>query len=134
MKFAMNGALTIGTLDGANIEILAEVGAENIFIFGLTADEIQRLRASGNPALKKLRHKVPDQPKSRGRHEQHNSQLPPSVSHRTAGGSFDTDGSAISAHQRSCSSVFRRIRIPRLRQGVHARGRFLHVEREARQK
>ncbi|MGA2805852.1 MAG: glycogen/starch/alpha-glucan phosphorylase [Acidimicrobiales bacterium] len=48
MKFAMNGALTIGTLDGANIELLAEVGAENIFIFGLTRDDIHRLSAGGS--------------------------------------------------------------------------------------
>ncbi len=47
MKFALNGALTIGTLDGANIEIRDEVGADNIFIFGLTASEIEVLRQSG---------------------------------------------------------------------------------------
>jgi starch phosphorylase len=47
MKFTLNGALTIGTLDGANIEIRDEVGAENFFLFGLSASEVAALKSQG---------------------------------------------------------------------------------------
>ncbi len=63
MKFSMNGALTIGTFDGANIEIREEVGAENFFLFGLKAEKVQELKTQGyapgayyaaNPTLREV--------------------------------------------------------------------------------
>ena len=57
MKFMINGALTIGTLDGANIEMREEAGADNFFLFGLTAAEVERLTSTGySPAEVLERH------------------------------------------------------------------------------
>jgi starch phosphorylase len=75
MKFMMNGALTIGTLDGANVEIREEVGDENFFLFGLTADQVERVRregyrpaeyANGNPELRDVLALIADGHFSRG--------------------------------------------------------------------
>ena len=75
MKFMINGALTIGTLDGANVEMLEEVGAENFFLFGMTVDEVEALKASGyspaaeiekNPELAAVLESIADGTFSRG--------------------------------------------------------------------
>ncbi len=79
MKFQMNGALTIGTLDGANIEIRDEVGAENFFLFGMNAEQVQWLRTNGyrpmdlyhsQPELRQVIDLIKDGFFSRGNSEQ----------------------------------------------------------------
>ncbi|HEU5073920.1 MAG TPA: glycogen/starch/alpha-glucan family phosphorylase, partial [Polyangiaceae bacterium] len=78
MKFMMNGALTVGTLDGANVEIREEVGAENFFLFGLTADEVLRVKGEGyrprdfidaNPELREVLDRIESGQFSRGDRE-----------------------------------------------------------------
>ena len=75
MKFMMNGALTIGTLDGANVEIREEAGAENFFLFGLDAAEVERVKREGyrpaahveaNPELRAVLEMIGDGRFSRG--------------------------------------------------------------------
>src|SRR5208283_2587925 len=78
MKFAMNGALTIGTLDGANIEIRDAVGHENFFLFGLTAQQVVSVKNAGyhprtvyesNPILREVLDSLASGQFSRGDHE-----------------------------------------------------------------
>ena len=75
MKFMLNGALTIGTLDGANVEMREEAGAENFFLFGLTVEEVERIKrdgyrpsdyANGNPELAAVLESIGDGTFSRG--------------------------------------------------------------------
>ena len=78
MKFSMNGALTIGTLDGANVEIRKEVGDENFFLFGLTTEEVENLESCGynprnsyesNPHLREVIDQIASGVFSEGRQE-----------------------------------------------------------------
>ena len=79
MKFMLNGAPTLGTMDGANVEIVEEVGMDNAFIFGMSADEVMKYEREGgyypmdeynrNPALKKVLDQLIDGTYSNGDRE-----------------------------------------------------------------
>ena len=60
MKFMLNGAVTLGTMDGANVEIVEEVGAENAFIFGMSSEEVMAYEANGGYEPEEIYKNDPD--------------------------------------------------------------------------